>query len=111
VHGQLFDARKKPATGAIVTFHPTNADPKDPAKPTAKVDEQGNYALTTYTAGDGAPAGEYVITVFWPMQKKTPFDADTGDQLKGKLDRPEKSQLKFTVAKTPENEVPPITLP
>ena len=53
----------------------------------------------------------YVITVVWPTPKKTPFDPDGGDQLKGALSRPEKSQHKFTVEKKPDQEVPAITLP
>lgn len=110
VHGQVFDAKKKPAVGAIVTFHPADADPNE-MKPIGKVDEQGNYTLTTYTEGDGAPEGEYTITIIWPTPKKTPFDVDHGDQLKGALARPEKSQHKFTVEKKPDQEVPAIALP
>jgi hypothetical protein len=111
VHGQVFDANKMPAVGALVTFHPANADPNDPLKPIGKVDEQGNYSLTTYIERDGAPEGTYVITVVWPTPKKTPFDADKGDQLKGTLGRPEQSPHKFIVEKKSNQEVPAITLP
>jgi len=111
VRGKVFAADKKPATGATVTFNPTNPDPKDPHKPVGKVDEQGNYTLTTYTEGDGAPAGEYVITVIWQTPKKSPFEGEGGDKLGGKLARPEQSPHKFTVEKKPDQEVPAITLP
>src|SRR5262245_9309643 len=54
---------KKPATGAMVMFHPVHEDGGPIYKPVAYVDEQGQYQLTTYTKGDGAPAGEYVVTL------------------------------------------------
>lgn len=46
--------------GAHITYHP-----KDPAAPGAfaKTDSSGNYSLRTYTDGDGAPAGEYTVTI------------------------------------------------
>jgi len=111
VRGQVFDAKKKPATGAMIVFHPVNPDPKDPAKPSATVDEQGNYTLTTYVTGDGAPAGDYTITIVWPPPRKTPFEPAAGDQLQGKLAQPENSPHKFTVETKPDQVVPAITLP
>jgi hypothetical protein len=54
----LFDG--KPAAGAFVVFHPAERDKFPP--PTATVDAQGNYSLSTYVTGDGAPAGEYTVT-------------------------------------------------
>ncbi|AMV30396.1 hypothetical protein VT84_38745 [Gemmata sp. SH-PL17] len=77
----------------------------------ARTDEQGNYALTTYAEGDGAPAGDYIITITWPVPKKTPFEPEGGDQLAGKLAKPERSPHKFTVSKQSDQEVPVITLP
>jgi len=111
VRGQVFAANKKPAAGAMVTFNPVKPDPNDPARPIGKVDEQGNYVLTTYVEGDGAPEGEYVITITWPVAKKTPFDPEGPDRISGKLARPESSPHKFTVEAKPDQEVPPITLP
>jgi hypothetical protein len=61
VTGQVtFDGRA--AAGAFVVFHSKSADANFPA-PRAQVDRQGSYALTTYRSQDGAPAGEYVLTV------------------------------------------------
>jgi hypothetical protein len=111
VRGQVFDAKKKPATGALVVFHPVTADANHPARPSATVDAEGNYALTTYVTGDGAPAGEYAITIVWPPPRKSPFEPAGGDQLQGKLSRPENSPHKFTVESKPDQVVPAITLP
>ncbi len=52
----------RPAAGAQVTFHPKDKSIAFPS-PSAKVDSQGNFSLTTYSAKDGAPIGEYLITV------------------------------------------------
>jgi hypothetical protein len=111
VRGKVLTADKKPATGVMVTFHPANPDPQDPARPIGKVDEQGNYALTTYFENDGAPAGDYTITIVWPTPKKAPFQPEGPDKLGGKFLRAENSPYKFTVEKKPDQEVPTITLP
>lgn len=62
VNGQVI-YQGKPAAGAWVVFHP-KTDPNLP-KPKAQVDNQGNFALSTYGPADGAPVGEYAVTVEW----------------------------------------------
>lgn len=111
VRGRVVGAGNEPAAGALVTFHPVAADPADPARPTGTTDAGGNYALTTYSTGDGAPAGEYVITVVWPPPRRTPFEPAGGDRLGGKLASPDKTPHKYTVEARPDQDVPPITLP
>ena len=110
VRGQVLDAQGKPAAGALVIFHPVQADPKGPLKPVGHADENGRFTLTTYKEGDGAPAGEYVITLTWPRPKKTPFDPEGGDQLQGRYANPDRSNFRFTVENKPDNEVTAIRL-
>ncbi len=110
VRGKVVDSAKKPAVGAMVTLHPVKADPNDPARPTATVNEKGEFALTTFVSEDGAPEGDYIVTVIWPTPRKTPIDPPGIDQLNGSLARPENSTIKYTVEKKPEQEVPTITL-
>lgn len=64
VDGQVL-FQGKPATGAIVFFHPTEThDPKDEFfEPTGVVEADGRFRLTTYETEEGAPAGEYLVTV------------------------------------------------
>jgi hypothetical protein len=54
-----------PAVGTVVTFF--LLDPEGKKKPAraadALVEADGSFVLTTYRAGDGAPAGDYVVTV------------------------------------------------
>src|SRR3954454_14523350 len=64
----------KPAPRAQVTFHPT--DDKNPARPTGQVDEQGRFTLTTERSGDGAPSGEYRVTVVWFVASPLRYSGD-----------------------------------
>jgi hypothetical protein len=53
----------RPAAGARVVFHPKdNADPQAP-RPHGTAGADGSFHLTTNRPGDGAPAGEYSVTV------------------------------------------------
>ena len=56
----LADGRK--FEGAAVTFYPRNAPPLA-RRPAGRVGPDGTFRLTTYEAGDGAPIGQYVVTV------------------------------------------------
>jgi hypothetical protein len=110
VHGRVLDARGKPAVGAMVVFQP--ADDRSTAfpKPVARVEEDGTFSLTTYSADDGAPAGEYAVTIIWPGPRKSPFAPEGPDQLKGAYADPKRSRTRFTVADKSDNEVPTIRL-
>src|SRR5262245_35840089 len=109
VKGTVVDASNKPAPGALIIFHPP--DPNTSPRATATTDSSGAFALTTYDQGDGAAAGEYTVTIQWPTPKKTPFDPEGPDRLKGRLNNPATSSLRFTVEEKPQNEMPPIKLP
>jgi hypothetical protein len=55
------------ARGATLVLHPlSNSDPKA-IKPRAFVDRDGTFEVFTFAGGDGAPAGEYVVTVIGRM--------------------------------------------
>lgn len=72
VSGQVtFNGR--PAAGAEVAFHPKDKSIAFPS-PSAKVDGQGNFTLTTYRAQDGAPKGDYLITI--ELRRVITKDAD-----------------------------------
>lgn len=75
VKGQLF-YNDKPATGAVVWFHPTTdltevstQNPASEPRPSGIVDEQGNFELSTYGVKDGAPPGRYRVSVMWTKNK------------------------------------------
>jgi hypothetical protein len=97
VKGQLLDAEGKPAIGAKVFFHRLGEADKNPVYPVGVVDEAGAFALTTYNAGDGAPAGDYAVTVEWRPPRASPIVAPRGDRLQGRFADPAKSPFKATV--------------
>jgi hypothetical protein len=55
----------KPLPNANLVFHPTTPLPKDASQmlPRGRTNEEGAFALTTYSDNDGAPAGTYRVTV------------------------------------------------
>ena len=55
----------RPTPFAQVTLHPLNPADKDAPHPAATVNEDGTFILTTYTVHDGAPEGEYGVSVQW----------------------------------------------
>lgn len=101
----------KPAERAQVVFHPlADAGPNTP-RPTGTVGSDGTFTLSTYTEGDGAPAGEYAVAIVWPESASaTGGDADTGgDRLGGRYANPKTSGLKATVAEG-RPDLPPFAL-
>src|SRR5882724_4305936 len=64
VHGRL-TYQNKPMGQARLAFLPVG-DGIRGTSAQATTDEDGRYRLTTYRQGDGAPPGEYVVTVYWP---------------------------------------------
>jgi len=111
----------EPLTNGLVVFHPVEPLPEVP-KPNAPLREDGTFALTTYEAGDGAPIGEYVVTVTWippgmgveedrgllspPAERD---DSPTTDPTGGRYKDPETSELRSTV-ESGENELAPFNL-
>jgi hypothetical protein len=108
VRGKLL-VNDQPAAGAMVVLHPLNA-PQLTERPRANVAPDGTFELTTYDGKDGAPAGEYAVTVEW----RWPVDRGNGpvpgpNQLPPDYSLPGKSGLQVRVAEGP-NELQPITI-
>ena len=108
VQGQVVDEKGKPAAGALVMFHPVSPPGGNVEAVAGTADANGVYRLTTYTAGDGAPAGQYVVTVCWYEPKKSPFGPPPKDLLCGKYASREASPFKFAVEAKSDNEMPII---
>jgi hypothetical protein len=73
VRGQLF-YNGKPMVGASVIFHalPLNRASSRTNMPAARVDKDGSFQVTSYDLHDGAPAGDYAVTVFWSGESGRP---------------------------------------
>ncbi len=65
----LYDG--KPVPNALVVFHPVGKKGKDAPRPRAQAGPDGTFKLTTYDADDGAPVGEYTVTVEWWLSTAT----------------------------------------
>lgn len=104
-----------PAQGAEVRFWPKSAQPglKYPIAPSGRVDASGTYHLTSYEGPDGAPPGDYAVTVSWPDPDWRPpgggMPPPPPDRLMGKFANQEKAVLDFTVVQG-DNQVAPIVL-
>ena len=103
------------AAGAMVVFHPVSPDLEKliGGKPTArKVNDDGTFTLTTYEDGDGAPEGEYGVTIQWeakPKEGKLSLGSEgapAGRSLinEAKYGNPQKPFTKVTVKKGDKND-------
>lgn len=98
----------RPAANAMVAFHPLDRAGARPALPVASTGPDGTYRLMTRAAGDGAPAGEYAVTVVWPDDSEPRdecADVATHDRFEGRYADPARSPWRATV-KPGTNEVP-----
>jgi len=95
----------QPAAGAFLTFHPKEPNAAGPGNqtppPTATAGADGAFSLTTATKDDGAPAGEYVVTVQWNRPVKRGDELVAGpDVIPKRYGRPETTPLAATVRET-----------
>jgi hypothetical protein len=101
-----------------VTFHPL---PLENGRSTAltsrgTVSDDGSFQLATYNADDGAPEGEYAVTVYWPGKRNGAASEDTSsydlppDQLGHRYLDPSASAIRVQI-KGPETRLEPFQLP
>ena len=104
VRGELL-VGGKPAVGAVVSLHPVGNAAPDAVKPQATVEADGTFRPNSYELRDGAPAGDYALTVYWPGGK-----GPVGpDRLKGRYGNPARPVMRVTV-KAGDNVLEPIRL-
>ncbi len=63
----------------------------------AYTEEDGSFAISTKTTGDGLPAGEYVLTFEWGQMNYISMQYGGPDKLKGRYADAKKSTVKFKV--------------
>jgi hypothetical protein len=101
----------KPLAEAVVVLHHVGGDVEGHQKPTATTDPNGDFTLTTFNQNDGAPPGDYEITV----EQRALVTAGEEPVRSGpnvlppKYAKPATSGLKYTVVDG-ENTIPPINL-
>jgi hypothetical protein len=102
-------------TGAFVVLHPKNGAATDAkgvvVRPRATVKPDGSFVLGSYDAADGAPSGEYSLTVEWRRIVKSPDGSPVlgPNVVSPKYGRPESSPVSIRIAEK-GNELAPISL-
>ncbi len=104
----------KPPVGAEIRCRPSHPL-KDPAhrsiEPFAFVERDGTFKIGTYLGDDGAPPGEYSLTIVWPVITVEGGEEVRGaDRLKGRFARPDQPIAKITVRPDEETSIPEIVL-
>ena len=97
----------KPMANATVFLHPTGVKNPDYPRPRGLVREDGTFTLGTYTKDDGAPAGEYAVTVQW--LRKLPGRDLPASVLPPRYAKPETSGLVVRI-EAGDNNLPAIKL-
>jgi len=109
VHGVLTH-QDEPMSGAIVIFHPTKKGLVG-GSPRGTADEDGKYRLTTFRTDDGAPAGEYKVTIYWPEPGPPDADPLPPDRLKNAYSDEKTTKLTATVSSDQTEIDFPLPLP
>jgi hypothetical protein len=90
VRGELY-VNGQPAGGAMVSFVPAGErDNPRAMRSQGKAGADGVFQLTTYDKDDGAPEGDYVVTVYWPGARPARPGGDEEETLP-----PDRLQLRF----------------
>lgn len=86
----------QPAEGAMIVLHPLDGQSFDSrgSRPRATVNADGTFELTTYQSGDGAPAGDYHVSILW---FDNPDSDSPNDRLGGRFANPESNGLHVTI--------------
>ena len=86
----------EPAEGVVLHLHPKSGSA---AISSGITDADGAFQISTYSLGDGAPVGDYAITMVWSK-----FDVMTrtqvGDHLQGKYASQDKTKIEWTIPAT-----------
>jgi serine/threonine-protein phosphatase CPPED1 len=104
VHGMVL-CEGCPMAGAQVVFHLVNPETKKLVRAADAVTEgDGSFMLTTYQANDGAPAGDYKVTVFYGKERFNPNELAPNHPFPEKYSKPETTPL-TAVVKAGKNEI------
>ena len=87
-----------PAAGVLVTFHPASGDDPKIQLPTGITGEDGTFEVET-GPDQGAPAGEYFVTMIW-MKEKADFKKKAPGTMSMVSEVPMEDKLKGRYADT-----------
>lgn len=104
--GQLLSADGQPVPHALLVLHPVNDGATAP-KPRATTDLEGKFQLTTYDTGDGAPEGNFIVTVEQWIRDDP--NEPPKNHLPPALSKKDSSDIRIAISKS-ENALEPIRL-
>lgn len=104
--GSVVRADGSAVPNALVVLH-VNGPASMVPKPRGTTDEQGRFQLTTYEVDDGAPEGQFTITVEQWIRDDP--NLPPSNHLVATLAKPESSGLQVTISQG-ANEIPPLTV-
>jgi hypothetical protein len=82
----------QPVKGARVTLHGGAVGP-DGTAPQGWTGDDGTFVLSTYDANDGAPVGDYTVSIIWLTSRRE----GSPDRLNQKYAKPESSGLNVKI--------------
>jgi hypothetical protein len=102
----------KPAVGVFVVYIPVKAEDDTPPRATALTQADGSYKLTTYETGDGAPAGDFKITLLYE-RLSSPFlkKSEPAPKIDTKYLKPNSTPLRAAVGRDPVRNTINLELP
>ena len=99
-----------PQKDVIISFWPGKIEKDLHAYcPSGRTDENGYFQLSTYNENDGAPAGDYTVTIEWPVGFNAISNQWHGDHLQGKYNDQNASEIKLRIEPRP-NELAPLQI-
>lgn len=111
VIGKVTVDDKAPGSGIQIECHPAGGmDAQHPTVSQTETDAEGNFKISTYSAGDGVPAGEYTLTFTWLEFNIMSRSYAGPDKLGGKYADPKTSEIKITVKDGSETDLGTINL-
>lgn len=100
----------QPLPGAVITLIPQDRTFPNSVRPTAVTDDEGIFDIGTYSADDGAPAGDYkVLVLHYPVVGSQDNPSAGPNDLPPQYAKAETTTLKITIEEA-ETEIPPLEL-
>ena len=106
--GGKVSVKSQPAAGVFLVLHPAPGSPAARADvlPSATTEADGSFQLSTYDQNDGAPVGEYVVTLQWRQSDSQSDDQrramalmgqKPADRFRGKYNNPSTSPWRISI--------------
>lgn len=113
VKGQVF-WKGKPAAGAMVFLNPVLAKEvsgRSPVteRPMGRVEDDGSFEISTFGKKDGAPVGQYRVTLLW-TKRTGPNEDDEESLLPAEFMDPTRSSLPVVEVREGVNALPAFKL-